>query len=759
VTTIARSHPSTVGARVRSACLLIASLSVSAVLVALLAAAPAKAVVTEVETEPSVKVKVGVQPRLFTAIKSGEVVEHPAKKREEITYRNESGNVVLGATGDYLVYWDPNDTFHSEWVANLDHFFRDLGEAGPGTPFDILSVYRDRSNKVVPFSDQFKGSYSDTAPFPTSGNCTDPNLEFFGKGNSTACLTDAQLRAQLQSFIATHKLPKGMGTVYYLVTPPGTTVCLDAAGTQCSDYTLSPAEQAAESRKSATYKSSFCSYHGDINPDNAPQGDGNTILYGAIPWTAGSLGMLEEWGGPSFAFNNPYDCQDGGWNPEKASEKFEHPRELTKEEEEAVEKLEKEGKTELLAEFKKKRRLEGPHIEEPNQEGKSEFGDLAAALTDVLVNQIGEEQMNIVTDPLLTSWHNASGEEATDVCRDVFAGSAKGGAGGSATANLETEAGTLYNMLLGTNTYYVNNVYNVGNNACEGAIGLVARFTPPDPVNAGEILGVDGMESTVSLLTTEAFGPSGPPKPTYATFSWNFGDGSPEVKGFAPGAPPCEEPWLSPCAASAFHSYQYGGTYKVTLTVTDVGGNVGKISHDVSVNGPPPPSAGEGAGSGSGSSAGPSTPPPSAPGAGAGAGSSTGGSAAAANPVAAAAVISRTLRSATKSGVVVNYSVNEQVAGHFEVLLSRATAKRLHITGPAALGLPAGSPPSIVVAKALVITTKGGRSSVKLFFSKSVSQHLAHQHSVSFLLRLVVRNASAAHPATSTVLSTFTLTH
>jgi hypothetical protein len=111
-----------------------------------------------------------------------------------------------------------------------------------------------------------------------------------------------------------------------------------------------------------------------------------------------------------------------------------------------------------------------------------------------------------------------------------------------------------------------------------------------------------------------------------------------------------------------------------------------------------------------------------------------------------------------KSGVLVAYSVNEQVAGHFEVLLSRATARRLGVTGPAAIGLPAGTAPSLVVAKALVITTAGGHSQIKLFFSKRNGERLAHQRSVSFLLRLIVRNASPT-PATATVLSRFTLTH
>jgi hypothetical protein len=127
-------------------------------------------------------------------------------------------------------------------------------------------------------------------------------------------------------------------------------------------------------------------------------------------------------------------------------------------------------------------------------------------------------------------------------------------------------------------------------------------------------------------------------------------------------------------------------------------------------------------------------------------------------PVASASVVSRSLRGVMKSGVLVAYSVNEQVAGHFEVLLNRATARRLGISGTAALGLPVGQPPSLVVAKALIVTTAGGHSRVKLFFSKRNAQLLSRQHKVSFLLRLVVRNA-ASKPATATVLSSFTLVH
>jgi hypothetical protein len=783
-----------------------ATLSVSL----LLAAAPAGAVVTEVGST-----KVGLQPRNGTNLLT------PGE--EPSTFANVSGNVVLhGNVGDYAIYWDPRDEFTHEWLVNLDGFFRSLGEAGLATPFGVLAQYRDRSNAVAPFHALFKGSYSDTIKFP-SGKCTDPEEPL------NLCLTDAQLREQLQSFIATHNLPKGMGTVYYLITPPEVTVCLDKGGPEghCSDFpgttteitnyeeakrrfpeekekyekvllpkydeelatygkeltkytaekelyeetkekdeqTVPPvpdteAEPTApteptkpvkpvfptEPASYKDYKSSFCSYHGDINPDSAPEGNGNTILYAAIPWTA---------------YTTAIDCQDGGWNPEKGEEKREEAKELTLKEEEARKKSLEEDTPKKRAEEEEARQLEGPHIEEPNQEGKSEDGGYTAGLTDLLVDQISEEEMNTVTDPLLGSWQDKKGNEATDLCRNFFAstageGESDGEVAGSVTANKETEAGTLSNVSLGAGRYYINNVFSRAEGGCSGGPGLIARFTAPNPVNAGEIIGVDGMESTLSLIDTDAFGPIGPPTLTYATFSWNFGDGTPEVKGFVPGAPLCEAPWLSPCAASAFHSYQYGGTYSVTLTITDVDGDKTSVTHEVTVVGPQPPSPPAPPSEG-GSSAGTTA-------TGASAGSTATGSSSAVSPpkpipgpVASAAVLSHSLTTALKKGLVIGYSVNEQVAGQFQVLLAASIAKRIGLHGAPATDMPPGSEPAIVIGKAILITTKGGRNTVKIEFGKKTAAKLRKLRSVTLTIRLVVRNASSHSPLSTTVISTVTL--
>ena len=72
---------------------------------------------------------------------------------------------------------------------------------------------------------------------------------------------------------------------------------------------------------------------------------------------------------------------------------------------------------------------------------------------------------------------------------------------------------------------------------CLTGVDLVPQFTAPNPVNTGEIVGFDGMESDISLNADTELSPRpATPQPTYATYTWNFGDGTPEVTGFAPGA-------------------------------------------------------------------------------------------------------------------------------------------------------------------------------------------------------------------------------
>jgi hypothetical protein len=470
-----------------------------------------------------------------------------------------------------------------------------------------------------------------------------------------------------------------------------------------------------------------------------------------------------------------YACQDGGFQP--ATKPGPEPEEKEKvktktpaEEEEFAKEEAPEKRKQLEAE---ELGLQGPHIQEPNQLPglRSEDGFFDTGLADLIVNQIAIQEQNIVTDPLLDAWHDTEGKEVTDECRNFFVPKA----GGSSSASPETLAGTLANQLLVNKMYYVNAAFNLAavemdfpGVPCLEGVRLEPKFTSPVPVNSGETVGFDGLESDISLDWADYFPAPAAANATYPVFTWNFGDGSPTVTGFEPAGPganspansPCAAPWVAPCAGSVFHSYKYGGTYTVTLTVTDVAGDTASVTHPITVLGPPPPSEApsvpgksesSSTSSSSSSSGGstPSTPSASGP---------SPSPAAVPAPTASAAVASHNLSSTLKKGLVVSYSVNEQVAGHFEVLLSASIAHRLGITGAPATGLPAGSPADLVIAKAILVTTKGGRNTVDIQFSKRTASRLGRLHKVTLLLRLIVRNAASHNPATTTVLTPITLT-
>ena len=715
------------------------------------AAAPAGAVVTEVGSTG-----VGLQPRDTNLTEGqfsqqlGEVVFNPAE-----SFDNAAGNPVLHSTNTYAVYWDPTAHYHGDWQHLINGFLRDTGTASGSlsSVFAVDTQYTDRSNVPATAQTTFRGAYTDTHPYPAPV-CTDPHP--LTPSDRIACITDAQLREELSSFITQHGLTKGMGTIFYLMTPPGVTVCVDAAATHCSDFSRSVAEENEGKFESESYKNSFCSYHSAINPGESASGDANSVLYAAIPWTAGGLGDLHL---ASLDRTPAFDCQDGGYDPSsKPIEKAEKAKVKTVAEEEAFEAMSAEEKQK--AEEAEVR--EGRHQEEPNQGTcPSTDGTCDTGLADLIINQIGVEQQNTVTNPLLNAWQDSASKELTDECRNFFALIR----GGSVTASELTGAGSLSNQELASGHYYLNDAFNLASfrlpypgAPCQNNVSLDPKFTAPNTVNAGDVVGFDGMESDITLGAAIGFSGGGVPQPNYATYSWDFGDGSALVRGYAPGAPACETPWLTPCAASEFHSYLYGGTYRVTLTVRDVGGNTAAFTQAITVVGAGPPAKELASTQAAGTTGGGTTGGGTTGGGSAAAPTST-GSAPVPPPVAAAAVVSRSLKLVLRKGLVVRYSVNEQVAGHFDVMLSQTIAHHLGITGTPAVGLAAGTPAQLIIAKAILVTTKGGRSTVTIQFSRRTAARLARLHKVTLTVRLIVHNAASHTPLSVTVLSTVTLSH
>ncbi|MGH2853357.1 MAG: PKD domain-containing protein [Solirubrobacteraceae bacterium] len=707
--------------------------------VLLLAPALASALVVHVKTGASTTA-VGLQPTSEAfpldgnGNDKGKVGEEgPGAGR----YNNPEGNPVVEgnptthSVDAYVIYWensknpqDPQDlrVYPGEWQGLIDGYMSNLSaasETGGNDVFTVDTQYTDLTTTGMTGRatgrTRFLGAYTDTNAYPKAAGCTD---EYLASPPEVTCVSDAQLQEQLHTFIGQHGLQTGMGTIFFVLTPPGIGVCVgEGAG-------ASPCSQ----DNGKVTSRGFCSYH-SFYPDRQY----GTILYAAIPWTFGDAGGL------FGTAANPGDvCQDGGWNVN----------------------AEKGGPLE--------QQKEPPQVpQEPNQLpelGADGLWDEGVA--DLVIGQLASEQQNTITDPLLNAWQDKEklggeevGYENTDECRNFFLSIS----GGSASKKEHTEAGDLSNQMLFGGAYYANDAFNLAAQKlsypgvpCLPGIRLIPAFTEPPTVNSGEIVGFNGMESDITLNVGEVFTPTGEEKLTYPTFTWNFGDGSPEVSGYAPGGPPsnppvalCEEPWLPPCAASAFHDYQYGGVYKVTLTVKDVAGNVATVERVITVIGPPPPA--------------PPAPPAPSPTTSAGAGGpGSGGPGAAGSsslpaPVATAAAVSSSLKQVARSGLVVRYSVNEQVTGRFEVLLSAATANHLGISGPAATNLPAGFPKSLVIGHALLVTLKGGRNSVRIKFSKKIAKRLRRAHKVTLTLRMIVRNASPQNPLFTTVSSNVVL--
>jgi len=203
-------------AGLRSAALRRLALALGAVVAVSLSltVAPAGAAVQEVEVQAGKKVNFGVQPRNAAYVLDG-------NGSHATSFANPSGRPVLhGASSTYAIYWDPENLYDGDWQHLIDGFLANLGTAGGqrSNVFAADAQYIDGAGQPATDQSTFHGSYTDTNPFPLAAECTDPQALLFGK---VTCITDARVRAQLETFISEqHGLPKGMGTIYYLLTTP-----------------------------------------------------------------------------------------------------------------------------------------------------------------------------------------------------------------------------------------------------------------------------------------------------------------------------------------------------------------------------------------------------------------------------------------------------------------------------------------------------------------------------------------------------------
>lgn len=495
-----------------------ALLAVAAVAAGLPAAlAPgAGAAIVQVK-EGAETVAVGVQPRAL--------VEAPLTPLQ-----HQEKGVVDQQSFTYAIYWDPGKEYHSDWLRLIDGYLHEVGAASGQLEnvFALSGQYTEPPSGRAEYKSTFRGAYTDTFPYPGNG-CSDP------KGRSI-CLTDAQIRAELKRFIENEHLPTGREVLYFLLTPPAVTVCLEAGATEnCStsskeleEESYTRAEPANEPGpvESAT---GFCSYHSAIEPEST-----SPTVYAVQPWTAGHAGHVNQaiplvTMAPTAA---ELACQN--------------------------------------------RRV----LVEPNQETTFiHFDSYETGLADLIVNDLSIEQANIVIDPFMNSWYQeGTRAEQGDMCQGVFSPVLEEKKEEEKLKG--TQALPISNDKVGVGSYYLQYAYSsVGVSAhqssvCWAGVELLPHFTATNLVGRGDDVAFDGLESSMTLNANPSELKLDEPY-TAPLYKWEFGDGS--------SAGPSTQ-------ASIVHAYAAAGQYTVTLTVTDSAGNVRGYTQTIPVGPPPPPS-------------------------------------------------------------------------------------------------------------------------------------------------------------------------
>ncbi len=230
--------------------------------------------------------------------------------------------------------------------------------------------------------------------------------------------------------------------------------------------------------------------------------------------------------------------------------------------------------------------------------------------------------------------------------------------------------------IVGHNTYYLQREFNNAGSmvtdpnvlACAPNVGLQPAFVVPSPVQPGDEVWLDGSPTVSTLLIPGV------------QYVWNFGDGTPTAVG-----------------PSVVHDFTKPGTYTVTLTVVDRGHNSAQLSQSLQILG-------------AGGQAVPATP---------------------SGPIAHLLLMPQALRAVLHNGLSLRVTSSTPADGIVSVWISRATAKRAHIS--------AGRAGSVVVGRGTIANLiKDGTVQVHIKLPKSVATKLSHLRHVTLTVRLAL---------------------
>jgi PKD repeat protein len=465
-----------------------------------------------------------------------------------------SGGPLMPSNTNYTVVWQPSNygthtPFQTGYVTGVNQFFADLAAAsGQSTNSDAVATqYNDTGGNKAAYSSTNGGTLTDTRPLPANGCPANP-------GN--ICLTDAQLQAELNTFLAANHLPSDLTHEYFLVTPPDVASCFEAAGITCS-------------ANADVGQSLFCAYHSTTTA---------SYIYSNIPDLAGVGGC-----DPFVTFCPNVSCSynNGPADGVLSAVSHEHVESITDPQPNSAWADWGNGVGEEIGDKCNNDALSDPSLVlQDNGLGTDTPYNQTINGSHYLIQREWSNQTNQCLDSFSPNATTASASftpspgSGTTINFDAGASGATGGvaeyvwqfndgAGGGQMGTIETTSPTMSHAFPTPGNYTVALTMMAADGTSNGTARAV-NVVPIAPTAAFAYLASSSLEGTAKSF--DATGSSeNNPGGSVSSYSWTFGDG-----GAAAGA-------------VQSHSYSHFGIYTVALTVTDNYGASSAVSHVVVV--------------------------------------------------------------------------------------------------------------------------------------------------------------------------------
>lgn len=194
------------------------------------------------------------------------------------------GGPVMSTPKVYAIYWKPTgsaqlgtgEPFPAKFEETIDTFMKNVQAAASlplANAFSVDLLYGD-SSVAGRYGWTYGRAISDPLPLPPRNTAECPEAtakeekeEGEGKPGlppkGEPCITDAQIRTQLEALIKTEELPTGLGALYFVMTPPKVNSCAGGTGATAECTT-----------------NVYCAYHWDIPALATTQ----PIIYANMPY-------------------------------------------------------------------------------------------------------------------------------------------------------------------------------------------------------------------------------------------------------------------------------------------------------------------------------------------------------------------------------------------------------------------------------------------------------------------------------------------